>query len=54
MIRIPYEDKPEMTFGDYEIMIACFKDSKSKRLAKGKSIKTPISGSKKPEKEHTK
>jgi len=40
MIRIPYEDKPEMTFDDYEIMIACFKDRKSKRLVKGKSIKT--------------
>ena len=40
MIRIPYEEKPELTYEDFEIMIACFKDRKSKRLAKGKSIKT--------------
>jgi len=32
MIRIPYEDKPEMTFDDYEIMIACFKDRKSNQI----------------------
>ena len=40
MIRIQYEEKPEMTFEDYTIMIACYKDKVSKRLAKGKKIKT--------------
>ena len=39
MIRIRYEEKPEMTFDDYDVMIACFKTKGGKRKKMKKTMK---------------